>query len=172
MHILQTRPQGEKSAELALKRRGVHVTRPTEIIVTRRKLKGGRTECLEKEVALIPSYVVAKPADAHALGVALGDMAVREPRRDVQRVVGRVSDDAMAHVMARHGARVEAPDVQKILAGMVCQIIDGPMSALGSGNPRVTVESINRKGEAECNMNGCRVTIPLPHLRQYRPPSK
>ena len=163
MHILQTRPQGETAAERNLQRRGVKVIRPREIVVSRKRQANGQRVSVEKEVSLMPTYIVAEPDNKHDLDVALVDMAMREQRRDVQRVIGFASPEAMRHVMNRHMRRVEPPTPVKIAPKMLCEIVGGPM-ANGDKPFRVRVKMIGRS-DALCEVSGFTLRIPLEHLR-------
>lgn len=155
--ILQTRPQGEKSAEANLERRGIPACRPRERIVTRVHRKNGKSECIEREVALLPTYVVAAPANGHALDVALGDMAMREPRKDVQRVVGWASPASMQHVMERHG-KVQERDTTTLKPGTLAKLVDGPFQGF-----QVRIQAV-LPSKVRATINGMPVTIPIEHV--------
>lgn len=155
--ILQTRPQGEKSAEANLERRGVKAIRPREIVVTRRHLKNGKSECVEREVALLPTYIIAEPQSGHQLDVALGDMAEREPRKDVQRVVGWAGPAALAHVMDRHLHRVDRAQTT-LKPGALAKIAEGPFQGF-----QVRIQSV-LPSKVRATINGMPVTIQIEHV--------
>lgn len=157
--ILQTRPQGEKSAEQNLERRGIRAIRPREIVVTRKRQANGKRVDVEREVSLLPGYVIAAPQDAHQLDVALGDMAEREPRKDVQRVVGWAGPAALEHVMGRHMQRIEPPESVRIVPGMTCEMLK-----VGFEGKTVLIVSVH-KHTARCNYQGICLRVDLDHLR-------
>lgn len=130
MHILQTRPQGEKSAVEALERRGVGAVSPTETVRVRRRRRG-KDEYVDKQIRLTPGYVMVTPNTSHDLDRALGDMDLREPRRDVLRVVGRIAtrfdEDAVSRIIKRHGGVVEQKVADTVKVGDLAKIVDGPM---------------------------------------------
>ena len=155
--ILQTRPQGEKSAERALEARGVPALRPREIVETRKRAPGGKQVVTSSERNLLPGYLVTAPATADHLDNALADMALREPRRDVLRVVGWASDASMQHVLARHGAKVER-DRCAIEVGKLARVTEGAFSGLS-----VRVMAM-RAGKAYVECGKYRVDLPLDAL--------
>ncbi len=143
--ILQTRPQGEKSAERALEARGVATLRPREIVETRKRAPGGKQVVTSSERNLLPGYLATAPDTEDHLDNALADMALREPRKDVLRVVGWASEASMAHVLARHGKRVER-DLCKIAVGKVAKVTSGAFEGL-----TVRVQAIRgNKARVEC----------------------
>lgn len=155
--ILQTRPQGEKSAERALEARGVPTVRPVEIIETRKRTAGGKQVIVQQERQLMPGYIATAPATPHDLDAALGDMSLREPRKDVLRVVGWASEASMAHVLARHGKRVEK-DLCLIQVGKLAKVTAGAFEGLG-----VKVLAI-RGNKARCQCGNYPADIPLDSL--------
>lgn len=150
--ILQTRPQGEKSAEANLERRGVQAIRPREIVVTRKRTANGKRVDVEREVALMPGYIVADPASADQLDNALADMALREPMKDVKRVLGWASRAALEHVMARHLRTMD------FRPGMTGRLIAGPMKGF-----TIRVQSLTPT-RVRFTLNGMAMDAPIEHV--------
>ena len=154
--IIQTRPQGEKSAERALEARGVNAVRPRERIIVRRHLKNGKSECVEREVALMPGYVAAEAPSQHHLECALGDMAMREPRKDVLRVVGFASRESMQPIMDRHG-KVHEHDALRLQRGALVRLVDGALRGLQARVDKLTHARVYFK------VNGMQYSAPIEH---------
>lgn len=167
MHILQTRPQGERSAVEGLERRGVAALSPSETIRVRKRARGGRTETVDKVVKIMPGYVVATPERSGELERALGDMAVREPRRDVTRVVGRIStrfDEYAIHgILRKHGGVTEPKSEQPLAPGDIARITAGALEGI-----RVRIQSI-RSGKARVVCGKFPAEVPLEHLELVDP---
>jgi len=163
MHILQTRPQGERSAVEALARRGIEAISPTETIVVRRHLKGGKSECVERPVKLLPSYIAATPASQDQLDRATTDMDLREPRKDIIRRVGRVSDAAMAHIISRHGGVKETDAKAPLAVGMVARITAGAFQGF-----QVRIQAM-RGNKARVQVGPLPADVPLEHLEPVAP---
>lgn len=149
MHILQTRPQGEASAVEALRRRRVDSVSPTETHRERRR-RGGQTVIHDRKVRIMPGYVVAKPETAHDLDAALGDMAIREPRRDVTRVVGRINTrfdtDAIGGILAKHGGVIEPKAGAALQVGGLAKITAGALQGF-----QVRIEALRaNKARVRC----------------------
>lgn len=153
--ILQTRPQGEKSAERALEARGVPTVRPVERVVIRRHLKNGKSECVEREVALMPGYVAADAPSQHHLECALGDMAMRD-RKDVIRVVGFASEASMSHIMERHG-KIHERDTVRLKVGQIAKLIDGAFQGF-----QVRIQALTPT-KVRFMLNGIPMTAPIEH---------
>lgn len=154
--ILQTRPQGEKSAERALEARGVPTVRPVEIIETRKRAAGGKQVVVQQERQLMPGYVATAPRTPHDLDAALGDMSLREPRKDVLRVVGWASQADMAHVLARHG-KVHERDTLRLQAGQMAKLIDGAFKGF-----QVRIQAMTPT-KVRFMLNGIPMTAPIEH---------
>ena len=121
--ILQTRPQGEKSAERALEQRGVQAAAPREFVCVRSVRNGKRVQTY-KETKLLPGYIVASPDTPQHLDNAVADMALREPRKDISRKVGGIAPGAVAHIMKRHLAVVHR-DATTFKVGQTVRAIEG-----------------------------------------------
>jgi hypothetical protein len=77
-----------------------------EIIVTRRTTKNGKRENVRTERPLLPSYLLAEPV--RHLDNALADMALREPRKDVQAVLGITTTRQLSPILDLHNREVDA----------------------------------------------------------------
>lgn len=151
--ILQTRPQGERSAVENLARRAVPAISPTETVTVRRR-RGSKTITEERQEKLLPGYIVASPESAHGLEAALSDMAVREPRRDVQRVVGFASDGALHAILSRHGG-VKDETPPQVRPGSLARITAGLYKGFTA-----RVDEIQH-GRCLCLMAGARLNVSL-----------
>lgn len=163
MQIVQTRPQGEKSAVEGLGRRRVPAVSPAERVLVRRQVKGS-TECVERDVKLLPGYVVADSSRSD-LDAAIADMSVREPRRDVQRVIGFASPTALSGVMSRHGC-VRDVSPPQIVEGGLARITSGPFT-----NMQARVVAL-RGARAHCLIADRRINVPISDLEPVTDPQR